>query len=90
LSGTTIKPLALFPPRLDQPDLFETLKNTTCWNCADLPSEIKCFIQLAKDDAGDESFISSLIGSGFTAIKGITRGLQNKRGRKTNRRRSSF
>jgi hypothetical protein len=85
LSDNTVKPLALFPPRLDQPDLFKPLKQEPCWSCANLPSEIKNIIKWSDNDAG-ESFIEDLVETGFEFIGEMKNGLTNNRGRKTNRR----
>lgn len=85
LTGNSIKPLALFNTGLVQTDLFDSLKQTPCWHCSDLPTEIKSFIKWTEDDA-EESFIKTLLGSGFQALGDITRGLKNKRGRRINRR----
>lgn len=85
LYADTIKPLVLFPPRLAQSDLFESLKLSPCWDCPDLPAEVKNFIRRDQADS-DESFIENLVHTGFEFIGGIKSGLMNKRGRSANRR----
>ncbi|MGC3958566.1 MAG: hypothetical protein QM813_11675 [Verrucomicrobiota bacterium] len=79
LSGNITKPLALFPPRLSQPDLFESVKQLPLLDYTNIPLVTKSSKKCLDSNSG-ESFIANLAQTGFEFMDGGSKNpVTNKR-----------